>query len=294
MSGGGANTPDYMTLLVEAQALMERRRYMQARNVISQALRHFPDSSDFQYLGAFLEYVTEEYANATRSADAVLANDPEHYGARVLRAELHEQAKDYAAAERIWIELLRDYPEKADLYASYAELMLRTLHLEKARLLAEEGLRHVPEHQGSLFVATLVDFINSPGSAQSENLQKLLRAHPEHVGSSTALLIALADSGRNREALRVAQELLRQQPDSEHLVNLVRSLKMQTHWSMIPMYPMQRWGWGGAVALTAAGMIGLRVAGAALPASIVTPIALIWLGYCIYTWTWPWILRKLL
>ena len=63
---------------------------------------------------------------------------------------------------------------------------------------------------------------------------------------------------------------------------------------MIPMYPMQRWGWGGAIAVTAAGMIGLRVAGSALPASIVTPIALLWLGYCVYTWVWPSILKKLI
>jgi tetratricopeptide (TPR) repeat protein len=293
MSESGTS-PDYVTMLTEAQALMERRRYLQARNVISQGLRHFPDSSDFQYLGAFIEYATDEYAAATRSVEAVLARDPQHYGARVLRANLHEQAKEYPSAERLWIELLRDYPESADCYAAYAELMLRTLHLEKARLLAEEGLRHAPEHQGCLYVATLADFINSPGSAQSENLQKMLQAHPEHVGSSIALLIALADQGKNREALRIAQELLRQQPDSAQLVQIVRALKVQTHWSLIPMYPMQRWGWGGAVAVTAAGMIGLRVAGSALPASIVTPLVFIWLGYCLYTWIWPAILRKLI
>jgi tetratricopeptide (TPR) repeat protein len=294
MSEQGSNTPDYFSLLTEAQALLERRRYGQARNVVSLALRHFPDSSDFQYIGAYLEYATDDFAAATRSVEGVLSRDPQHYGARVLRANLHEHAKEYAAAERLWIELLRDYPESADCYAAYAELMLRTLHLEKGRLLAQEGLRHSPDHQGCLYVATLVDFINSPGSAQSENLQKLLRAHPEHVGSSSALMIALADSGRTREALRIAQELLRQQPDSMHLVQLVRELKMQSHWTMVPMYPMQRWGWGGAVALTAAGMIGLRVAATSLPAYVVTPLSLVWLVYAIYTWTWPHILRKLI
>ena len=294
MSGSGANTPDYGTMLIEAQALMERRRYSQARNVISQGLRHFPDSADFQYLGAFLEYATNDHPAATRSADGVLARNPQHYGARVLRANLHEQVKEYPSAERLWIDLLREYPENAECYAAYADLMLRTLHLEKARLLAEEGLRHAPEHHGCLYVATLVDFINSPGNAQSDNLQKLLRAHPERMGSSSALMIALADRGRSREALRIAQELLRQQPDSQSLVQLTRELKMQSHWSMIPMYPMQRWGWGGAAVLTVAGMIGVRVAGASLPESIVTPLVYVWLGYCIYTWTWPSILRKLI
>jgi tetratricopeptide (TPR) repeat protein len=294
MSGHGAQTPDYSSLLIEAQALMERRRYLQARNVISLALRHFPDSSDFQYLSAFLEYATDDRSAATRSTDAVLAHDPQHYGARVLRAHLHEQVKEYSLAERLWIELLRDYPESADCYANYAELMLKTLHIEKARLLAEEGLRHAPEHQGCLHVATLVDFINSSGSAQSENLQKMLRAHPEHVGTASALMVALSDRGRHREALRIAQELLRQQPDSRQLVHLVRELKMQSHWSMVPMYPMQRWGWGGAIALTAAGMIGLRAAATSLPDSIVTPLIYVWLAYALYTWTWPSILRKLI
>lgn len=294
MSETGSSSPDFETMLTEAQALMERRRYGQARNVVAQALRHFPDSSEFQYLGGFIEYATGDYAASTRSIDAVLAHDPQHFGARMLRANLHEEAKEYPSAERLWIELLRDYPENANCYAAYADLMLRTLHVDKARLLAEEGLRHAPEHHGCLFALTLADFINSPGSAQSDSLQKLLHAHPEHVGSSYALLIALADKGRNREALRIAQELLRQQPDSAQLVEMVRALKTQTHWSMIPMYPMQRWGWGGAIAVTAIGMIGLRVAGSALPASVVTPIVLVWLGYCIYTWVWPSILKKLI
>ncbi|MEJ0038471.1 MAG: hypothetical protein WDO68_20730 [Gammaproteobacteria bacterium] len=73
--------------------------------------------------------------------------------------------------------------------------------------------------------------------------------------------MALTQQGRNREALRIAQELLRNQPDNPHYLSLVRELKMQTHWTMLPLYPMQRWGWGGAAAVSVAGIIGVRALG---------------------------------
>ena len=94
------------------------------------------------------------------------------------------------------------------------------------------------------------------GLGESEHLLRLLQAHPEQVITATTLVVALSEQGRSREALRIAQELLRNQPDNPHVLALVRELKMQTHWTMLPLYPMQRWGWGGAAAVSVAGIIG--------------------------------------
>jgi tetratricopeptide (TPR) repeat protein len=226
----------------------------------------------------------------------VLASDPKHYAARMLCAHLHDEAREFPQAELLWIELLREYPEDPDCYAAYAELMLKTLNLEKAGRLAREGLRHAPDHHGCLYVATLIDLIRGGGSrdTESENLKRLLTEHPEHVRSSIVLVVALNDRGEHRQALRVAQELLRNQPDSSHLVSLTRELKVQSHWSMVPLYPMQRWGWGGAAVVTVVGVLGLRAASYALPGQAMANLSLLWLGYVIYSWTWPSILRKLL
>jgi cytochrome c-type biogenesis protein CcmH/NrfG len=225
-----------------------------------------------------------------------LARDPEHVGARRLCAHLHEEAKEFAQAEALWIGLLREFPEDADSYAAYAELMLRTLNIEKATRLAEEGLRHEPDHAGCLYVAAMVDVVSGGGlrGSRNENLQRLLSAHPEQVRTSVALVIALSDQGRHRDALRVAQELLRSHPQSEQYVTLVRELKMQTHWSLLPLYPMQRWGWGGAIAVTVVGILGVRAVNNFMPGPLGSAIVFAWLGYLIYSWVWPPLLRKLI
>jgi tetratricopeptide (TPR) repeat protein len=296
VSESGTTTPDLSSVLREAEALVERRRFAHARVVIGHGLRHFPENSDLLYLSAFIEYVEDQHDAAMKTVQQVLAQDPEHKGARRLCAHLHEEVKEFAQAEALWIGLLREYPEDADLYASYAELMLKTLNLDKAGRLAKEGLRHEPENAGCLYVAAVIDVIEGGGArgTRQDNLKTLLLEHPEHVRTAFALVIALNDRGQHRDALRIAQELLRSQPDSQQYVALVRELKMQSHWTMMPLYPMQRWGWGGAAAVSIAGIVGVRALSNVVPEPVALTIVYTWLIYCIYSWVWPSILRKLI
>jgi tetratricopeptide (TPR) repeat protein len=293
MSDSG-DSRDLTAIELEGHALIERRRYSQARITVTQGLRSFPESAELQYLAAFIDFASERPEQAMQGVRALLSQAPQHYGARTLYAHLLEGSKELAEAERVWIDLLRDYPQSADCFAGYGELMLKTLNLEKARRLAQEGLRLSPEHAGCLFLAAMIDLIRNRNGVESEHLQRMLREHPEHVRSALALVIALSANGNDRGALRVAQELLRQQPNAGHLVTLVRSLKMRTHWTMLPLYPMQRWGWNAAIAITLAGIVGLRVAEQTLSSPLVETLTWIWLAYVIYSWVWPRVLRRFL
>jgi tetratricopeptide (TPR) repeat protein len=294
VSGDSGASRDLAAIEREGHALIERRRYSQARVTVGQGLKEFPESAELQYLAAFIDYASERPEQAMQGVRALLSQSPQHYGGRTLYAHLLEGAKELAEAERVWIDLLRDYPQSADCFAGYGELMLKTLNLEKARRLAQEGLRLSPEHAGCLFLAAMIDLIRNRSGTDSEHLQRMLREHPEHVRSALALVIALSAKGNDRGALRVAQELLRQQPNAGHLVKLVRSLKMRTHWTMLPLYPMQRWGWNAAIAITLVGIVGLRVAEQKLPSTLVETLTWVWLGYVIYSWVWPRLLRRYL
>lgn len=291
-SGGARN--DLAAIEHEAHALVERRRYPQARITVGRGLKDFPDSIELQYLAAFIDYASERQEQAMQGVRALLAEAPHHYGARTLYAHLLEGSKQLVEAERVWIDLLREYPQDADCFAGYGDLMLKTLNLDKARRLAQEGLRQSPEHAGCLYLATLIDLIRHGSRARSEHLQRMLREHPEHGRSALALVITLSAQGNNRGALRIAQELLRQQPDSPHLLKLVRTLRTRTHWSMLPLYPIQRWGWNAAIAITVVAIVGLRLAERALPPLVVAGLTWIWLGYVIYSWTWPRLLSRIL
>jgi len=285
---------DLATIEHEARALIERHRYSQAQFTVSRGLKEFPESVELQYLAAFIDYASGRQDSAMQGIKTLLSQAPQHYGARTLYAHLLDDAKHLAEAERVWIDLLRDYPQSADCFAGYGELMLKTLNLDKAQRLAQEGLRQSPEHPGCLYLAAMIDLIRNRRGAQSEHLQRLLREHPEQARSAIALAVALSANGNDRGALRIAQELLRHQPDSQNLVGFVRELKTRTHWTMLPLYPMRRWGWSAAIAITLLGIIGLRLGERTLPPPVFETLTWLWLGYVIYSWTWPRLLHRIL
>jgi tetratricopeptide (TPR) repeat protein len=280
--------------LFEVRNLVDRRRYDQARTRLAGALKEHPSDVELLYLSAFVDYATDDNHTARATLRSALTLDPHHAPSRDLFAHILEDEKEYAEAERLRIALLRDYPEDSDYFASYAHLMLRTMNIDKARRLAQEGLRFEPEHARSLYVVALADLIDGHSTRESASLATLVREHPEQVQTAIALIVALQDSGDIRGASRIAKELLRSQPDNEHFVRLVRDLKSVGHWSLWPLYPMVRWGWGGAIAVTFVGILGLRALAGVVSPGVLAILTWTWLAYVVYSWVWPPLLRKIL
>jgi len=127
----------------------------------------------------------------------------------------------------------------------------------------------------------------------NQGLEKLLSAHPESMSAVHALVIALLDSGRVSEAHRVAQGALRADPANEHLVTMVRELRVQNHWSMKPLWPMQKWGWGGSAGMWIGAIVVMRGLERSAP-DLYGPFVFTWLAYAIYSWVWPSFLRRIL
>ncbi|HEV8443956.1 MAG TPA: hypothetical protein VGQ27_10780 [Steroidobacteraceae bacterium] len=276
----------------QAFYFIERRRLEDARRVLKEGLQHFPEDPDLLFHSAQVDWLADHNEAAETAARQVLVMSPHHAPARQLLAALLTEKAEFADAELLLIDLLRDYPESADLYGRYSRLMLRTLHLDKAEQLAREGLRYDPEDGQCLLAAALCETARS-GARPNEGLAKLLKAHPESLSSVHALVVALVDAGRIGEAHRLAQGALRTDPANENLVRLVRELRIQNHWSMKPLWPLQKWGWGASAAMWLGGVVLIRGLARTAP-DIATPVAFVWLGYCVYSWVWPPLIRKIL
>jgi tetratricopeptide (TPR) repeat protein len=277
----------------EAGAYMERQRWDQARQVIAKGLERFPDNERLTYLGAHIDFVHDQNDAAMQTVRQVLARNPSHYGARLLLASIHTDNEAYAEAETALIDVLKDYPQDPDVYGRYAKLMLTTFHIDKAIRLAQEGVRHDPEDSRCLLVLVLAELVLGKNvQSNSESLQRLMLAHPDSNSVAVALIQTLLARGKTKPALEIAQQLFRANPQSKEMLDLVKDLKAQSHWSMLPLYPMQRWGWGAAIGITLVGLTGVRVAQAHLPVEITAVIAFSWLGYVIYSWVWPKLIRK--
>jgi len=276
----------------QAFYFIERRRLRDAQRILKEGLAQYPQDPDLLFHSAQVEWLGDDNAAAENTVRQVLVSAPEHVPARQLLAGLLIEKHEYADAELLLIGLLKEYPEHADLYGRYARLMLRTLHLEKAEQLAHEGLRYDPENAECLLAVALCETARG-GARPNAALTKLLTAHPESLSSVHALVIALVESGRMDEAHHVAQGAMRADPANENLVMLVRELRIQNHWSMKPLWPLQKWGWGASAAMWVGGMVLVRVLDHSAP-QLAVPFAFIWFGYAIYSWVWPPLLRRIL
>lgn len=284
-------TPEQVVQQVEA--LLERRRTSQARALLKPALTEHPQHPGLLLHSAWADYLDDQYVDALATVRQVLLSEPKNEWARLLYFELLLQKEESAEAERVIIELLRENPEHAHYYGRYAQLMLRTLNVTKSRQLALEGLKYDPDSVECLAAQVVCDFIERPGNAASQALQQLLVRHPQSAHTLLLIVIALEKRGDHSEALSIARELVRVQPDNEELVDLVRQLRIVTHWSMLPLWPLVRFGWGGSVAIWLIAAIGLSALRRSDPALAGT-IGMVLLAYVAYSWIWPPLLRRLM
>jgi tetratricopeptide (TPR) repeat protein len=277
----------------QVEALLERRRTGQARALLKPALATNPQHTGLLLQSAWADYLDDEYDDALATVRQVLVSEPKNDWARLLYFELLLQKGDSAEAERVIIELLRENPEHAHYYGRYAQLMLRTLNVEKSRQLALEGLKYDPDSVECLSAQVVCDFIERPGNSASQALQQLLVRHPQSAQTLLLIVIALQQRGDRTEALSIARELLRAQPDNEELVDLVKQLRLVTHWSMLPLWPVLRFGWAGSVGIWLIAVIGLSAMRRSDPALAGT-VGIAVLVYVAYSWIWPPLLRRLM
>lgn len=272
--------------LSQIDALIDRRRLQQARVLLADALKQHPGDLRLLLQAAWTDYFDDQNDSALQTVRRILADDPDNFGARYLLLELHIERDALADAEEIAIDLLREYPENAQLYGRYANVMLRALKIDKAAALAAEGLRHKPQDSECLAASTLCDFIQHGGGKTSTALQKLLIEHPQSLRTLLLVTVALDERGDHRQAHQLAREMLRAHPDHPTLVELVQHFRRTTHWSMLPLRPWQKYGWGASIGFWLLAFAGSRLVLRYWPDWILV-FAVTLVLFAAYGWIWP-------
>jgi tetratricopeptide (TPR) repeat protein len=286
-----ATSPE--VVLQQVEALLQRRRYPQALALLKPALAAYPEHVELLLQSAWIHYLDDRPDEALDTVRQVLTSAPENESARLLYFHVLIEKEQSVEAERVIIDLLREFPEHAHYYGRYADLMLRTLNVGKARQLAMEGLKYESEDPDCLSALTVCDFIEGRSGEVSHALQRMLVRHPQSTRTLVLIVIALQERGDQRGAKRVAQELVQANPDNEALVSIARELKVTTHWSLVPLWPMQRWGWAASFGIWILVIVGSSAIQKINPAwsGIFVVTVLI---YVAYSWIWPPVLRRLM
>lgn len=283
--------PDVDTLLERAQLLMERRRWREAEAVLREALAIEPDHLDVITELARTQYMLDHNQEALRLVQGVVAKAPTHVEARYLMFNVLVGMEQSADAEPLILGLIKDYPGAATFYVAYARLMLRALQIEKARGLVAEALRLAPDSHDALRAAALCDLVDGRGG-DAEAMRRLLTEDPNSRETLSLVINALIDEGRLREAHRLAKALLRAQPDDAFALQRVKVLARESHWALVPLWPVQRWGWTGSIAMWVAALAIGRVLERTAPEWAGT-FWICWLVYAVYSWIAPPLVRRL-
>lgn len=292
--GGGAGTPGALTpraYALQLDGLIERSRYAQARTLLGDALRHYPDDNRLLFASAHIDYLTDDPDSARRTLHQILARDPQHYPSRSLMINLHQEAQELEQAEAVLLDLLREYPEESFQYARYAMLMYRTMHIDKAQQLAREALRLDPNDELALTACLIGDMIDGRPGAERASLASLMQGHPESESTARMLITYLVDCGRYRAAKRIAIELLKLYPNAREVLELVVQLEALSHWSMLPLWPFNRWGWMASAGFYFIVLLAMNFVRRSDPHSADVALYVL-LGYCAYSWIYPSLLTR--
>ncbi|MCG8549878.1 MAG: tetratricopeptide repeat protein [Desulfobacterales bacterium] len=274
--------------------LIERNRYEMAENILGSALAKDPDSLELQYISAFIDKEADRLYDAEKTLTHILSKDPNHFGAKYLLAQVCNDKEDFAQAERLIIDLIRDFPREPQYFAIYAHIMMQTMNLDKAGKLAAEALRLDPEHPGALTTSILCALSRGQNVKAKEQFSDLVRNYPDAAFSAHSLYIILVENKKYRAAGRIARELLRNNPNDTDYVEMIKSLRLVTHPAMLPLYPLQRWGWHASAVMWVLFIIAARMASNYLSDVQAFIITFSLLGYIAYSWIAPPVLKRLL
>lgn len=276
----------------QVAALLQRRRVDSARALLKPALASHPDHLELLLQSAWVDYLDDDFDSSMHAVRQVLTSEPSNEGARTLYFELLIEKEKYGEAESVILDLLREYPEAAEYYGLYARLMLRTLNMDKALQLAREGLKYDPDSTSCLAAQATCELIENPAAA-SHGLQQMLVRQPQYAGTLVLVAAALEQRGDSKGAHRISQELVRAQPDNEHLVQMAQHLKLKSHWSLLPLWPLHKWGWGASFGMWLGTLVISRSLSKTYPVAAGVFLVVV-LVYVVYSWVWPPVLRRLL
>ncbi len=276
--------------------LIDVGRYREARQILEHALGQAPHDPDLHCLAARAALGEDDRGRAEDHVRQALAGEPQHFEAHVLLFTLCTTDKRHAQAEELITGLIREQPYNAVLLALYAELMLTTMHLDKARALCNEALRRDPDEHHARVVNVLLLTVEGKRADAGEQLAELIREDPESTDVAFTLFQVLVEQNRHREALEIGRQLLRCDPDNRHLVEALAELRTATHWIGLPAYPMRRFGWAGSAALWVVALGSIRLV-AAWSSAWAAGLLGLYLSYVIYSWVYPpllkrWLLRR--
>jgi tetratricopeptide (TPR) repeat protein len=276
------------------EKLIELGRLREAEQQLATAFQEDPDQAELKILAAKLHFVKKDFRTALDSIENCLAESPHDEDALALRFQIQDSMELYAEAEKDIITLLQRHPQRGSFWASYALLLLKTGHTEKAFRLADEAMRLDPENSHCVLVYCIVHLVQGSAKNIERELEQLVRENPDYEPTLLLVINKLVQSHRKKEAFALARHMVRLNPGDESIVSQAKDLALHNHWSMKPFRILDRFGWLGSAGLWLLFVLimGILENSEAKNSSAILYISYGYLGFCLASWVWPPLLKK--
>jgi tetratricopeptide (TPR) repeat protein len=245
---------------------LEMGRFEQVAELTRSGLAENPEDGYLYYMMALCQYHWDQHAECEDSLNASLRYgfNPEYISE--LRGDLYMDTERWSEAEQ-----------------SYAYLMLKTGHIDKANQLLKKSLQLNPEDITVLRYQHLFQLVKSNKEEQLLALERFMQYADDEV--SKHIQMGLNELYHNR--LKSAKEHFRQayilNPTSKPLQDMLGSLTNDSHWFLVPMNWAEKIGGSGVIYIIGIGSImGTRALGWN---QVSTALLIIYLTFVVYSWS---------
>jgi tetratricopeptide (TPR) repeat protein len=229
----------------------------------------------------------KEAARAARQGLVAAGPDPNLLG--LLGLALGAMG-DYPAAERAYLDGLREAPHHVYLLCRYALLCLVANQVEKATELTDLAAAIDPHHP-MVYVARIeTAFVRGGDRAAERASREFLALYPD---SATALAMhgaTAARRGRTTTAFASMRQAVAAEPTDPHYAEAAREARVNAHPLLVPLRPMYRLGVLPTWAAAAGVIVGSRLLAFETVAGTAT---VLWLLYVTYSWVAPPLVQRI-
>lgn len=199
------NTPnDPGALTLKASILFRQDKVEQAILLLEDILKQHPDFLDALSLKTYVYLAKNDFATALAIVDKSLAIHPDDQSLRLLKLQIHTDAKNVTAIEQDYAELMKRFPEKLDFNYAFAKYYSDSGQADKAVKILQDTINN----NATQLMPKLV-FVDYLVSKNPKLVESTLKTYLTQHANESELLFRLANFYLQEKKYPQAKEQLK-------------------------------------------------------------------------------------
>jgi len=202
-------------ILLRANARMKQENYGQAQKDIDKALEIDPESLDALSYQVMIYKELKKYPEAIGAADKALAVHPEAMPVKMIQLAIYDEQKDYQGMERLYREIMVDFPDESWVVFSLVKLLNDGLdRYEDAK---SEMLKFIKTHEEDTEAKLVyIKLLESHDANEAINqLDTFIEQEPENIEFRFARVEMLMQQNKSVQAVDDLKEIIKADSDSD-------------------------------------------------------------------------------